>query len=660
MLKLFRIGTKEQSFRNFERFSTNYFTDEPELFRFSTKDAEDQIKFEMDRRYKGKNFIFRNIKPPKKNMKSVPALYTSQLSGEQHSIEEFTHNNMKPFFGGRVKQNMNIDLHSSKLENFTGVMKEVCNKDSERCFTDVHKNVNDYDPAYLTQFNRMEAPRSRNNIQPSEQIMVGPGFNPDNKFEALPSGGLNQTELAYAANMYKDVDALRVQTNPKTTYEGVVIDGSRELQRGLPSTLSKNKVETFYEKNSENLFKTVGAYTKQSMKPCVDLKSTTRQKTTTEYKGTAYNKKDEYIVPESAPLKKSLLESFGVRNAANTKKKSTKDHGKNSFLTKQNSRDITHKKTRLANVTAMVKSLITPIQDVLRPSQREYMTNTARTFPGNINGPNRATVYDPNGVARTTIKELHIHDNTSGNLKVNSSSVVYDPSDVAKTTAKEVLKNYWNDINLKGSSKPIVFDPDDKTKTTVRETTENQDHMGHISNKENFNSGYQNASHDAKSTSKEVTSLNDYYGQPEMENGDGYKTSKFNAKNTYKEFLSDNEYVGNSIKDVSNHESYESAYNATINELNEQLLEGRSPTNSSVKIMNQNVNPTKERNDCALVSARKVHNFSGSKNTPIKEFVNIRSSTNPADIESDRLDASMVESIDKQLENNPYVQSIVN
>ena len=34
--------------------------------------------------------------------------------------EEFTHNNMVPFFGGSIKQNTNIEQHTNTLELFTG------------------------------------------------------------------------------------------------------------------------------------------------------------------------------------------------------------------------------------------------------------------------------------------------------------------------------------------------------------------------------------------------------------------------------------------------------------------------------------------------------------------------------------------------------------
>jgi hypothetical protein len=46
--------------------------------------------------------------------------FTSALSGEAMAASDFTHNNMQPFFGGRVKQNVNTDSYTNVLGKYTG------------------------------------------------------------------------------------------------------------------------------------------------------------------------------------------------------------------------------------------------------------------------------------------------------------------------------------------------------------------------------------------------------------------------------------------------------------------------------------------------------------------------------------------------------------
>jgi hypothetical protein len=523
----------------------------------------------------------------------------------------------------------------------------------------MHKNVNNYEPAYLTELNRMENSKMQNNVLPSEQIKVGPGYNADNKYDSTPNGGFNQNKMIHDANIYKSIDDLRAKTNPKISYDGVFVEGHKEYKRGEVKHLNKNKVETFYEKTEDHMFKTTGAYIKQSMKPCEEVKKTSRQETTQEYKGVHFDPtKSTYkdYVP-SGPVKKNMVNEFGYRNASvvNNGTKSKDDYGKDNIMVYGNERDITTTMTRVGNISSFIKSLITPIQDIIKPTGKEYMINNARKFAGNINGPNRQTVHDPNGVLRTTIKETTIHDTTTGNLKVNIEKIIYDPSEVAKTTLREVMKNYNNDTNIQGSTKPTVYDPNDITRTTIREITEDTNRDGNVSSQIQHNDGYRNAEFIAKNTNKEMISDNDYYGMPEVENGDGYKTAAFNAKNTHKELLSDNEYVGNGKHDVVQPVSYESIYNAVINEGKESILNQRNPTDSSVKVANGKdaVKITRERNDCDLMNYRTVNNANKINSfTPSKQLMNVE--INDTELNSNRLDVSLLNAF----KSNPFTQSL--
>ena len=639
-----------------DNFINQYFNDTPEQFKMNRRNVDRIMTNEMRKRYNSPKIILRNIKDRGKMNRNPENYMFSSLTGKRMPIENFTHTNMKPFFGGGMKQNMNIDVHNSKLENFTGVEKNRVKKTNEKCFNDIHKNVIDNKPSYLTQFDRMQKSKMQNNVTPSEQIRVGPGYS-KNKYESKPSGGFNQSELVHNANIYKNIDDLRVKTNPKLSYEGVVIDGHKEYTRAEVKEMNKNRVERFYDKTHDDLFKTTGAYRKETMKSCQDVKKTARQETTQEYKGTSYNPNksihDEY--KPSGPLKKSLFGEFGFRNANVPDGQTTKDdYGRKNVMVYQNERDITSTKTRSGNITTLIKSLISPIQDIIKPSQKEYMVKNARAFGGNVNGPVKQTIYDPNGIARTTIKETTIHDKTTGNMKVVPTHIVYDPQEVAKTTLKETLKDYSNDVNVKGAMKPTIYDPDDHTKTTIREITENSERDGNVSSIQQGDA-YKNTEYSAKNTNKEMTSDSDYYGMPENENANGYETVNFEAKNTQKELLSDQDYMGVSKNDVDKASSYEAIYNSVINDVNESLLHGREPTNSSAKVSNGKdvIKITKEKDDCVMKTNRVVNNFDKiSSVPPSKQMLNINNSKH--ETESDRLDSILVSEFNK----NPYTQSL--
>ena len=81
--------------------------------------------------------------------------------------------------------------------------------------------------------------------------------------------------------------------------------------------------------------------------------------------------------------------------------------------------------------------------DVLRPSRKENVVGNIR-LSGNVqkSGGGGEYVYDPDHIAKTTIKEMtesspfHLNVEKSG----GGGEYVYDPSDVAKTTMKQTTE----------------------------------------------------------------------------------------------------------------------------------------------------------------------------------------------------------------------------
>lgn len=654
------ITSKEYE-NNTEKFTTGlvntFFNIKPSELNMTTADVNKEMKHELNKRYNSRNIILRNIKGNRKmgSKKQDNNFIYSTLTGNRVPIESFTHNNMTPFFGGSIKQSMNDTQYATKLENFTGVSDDKCEKTGTQCFTDLHRNINDQVPEYITRTDRIDKPKLQNNVLPTEQLRVGPGYNSKDPFSSKPSGGFNQNDIAYNANMYKSIDETRVKSNPRVTYEGTLIEGSKELKRAEITNIKKNRVETYYEQNEDNLFKTTGAITKERMKPCVDVKNTTRQSTVKEYKGIPFDSKKAVHMnfKTSGNPKKQHLQEYGMRNASIADGNGTDDYGKENIRIKRNERDITTTKTRTGNLTKIIKALITPVQDVLQPNKKTYCVETKRDFQGNVNGMNKQTIYDPTGVARTTIKETTIHDGTTGNMKVNKGTIVYDPTDLPKRTVKEVLRNYDNDLNLKGSIKPSIHNKEPIT-TTIKEVTEDSNRDGNIGTTQKSDA-YMNSKFTAKNTNKELTTNNDYFGMPENTNSDAYRTIDVNAKNTQKEMLSDNDYFGTGKNDISEHESYEAVYNAVINDVKENVLEERVPTSTSVKLNSGTayVNMTKERNDCDMIQYRDMQNFDRVRvKPPSKELLNIINKS--IETESDRLDETLV----SQFKKNPLSQSL--
>ena len=76
--------------------------------------------------------------------------FISKLSGESMHVEEFSHNNMTPFFGGSVKQNTYEFANQPILELYTGTDKLDTKKKETEPFFKPSKNINN---VYGTQIN---------------------------------------------------------------------------------------------------------------------------------------------------------------------------------------------------------------------------------------------------------------------------------------------------------------------------------------------------------------------------------------------------------------------------------------------------------------------------------------------------------------------------
>lgn len=413
------------------------------------------------------------------------------LAGTQVSKEDFSHNNMTPFFRGSLKQNVDPYANASRLESFTGQGDLYQKKKEVECFfepTAGMANVcgmNNQDEFYNS---RINAPRARNNDFPIEQIRVGKGLGQG--YTATPSGGFQQpSTLDYIRP--KNVDELRVATKPKLSYE-IPVQGPKKgtLQRGLLGAFEKNRVDTYYEQTPDMLLHTTGAVKKETGRPIVTLKPTARVDGHVEYTGTA-------------------------RAASQPGKGTDDDYGRASVLVYDNERQTTQTRTVISNLTSIVKAIVAPLVDILKHTPKEYTVEAARTF-GNMQAqiPSKSTTYDPvNHVMRTTIKETTIHDTTILNPKGPEKGTVQN-MDEAKKTVRETLPVEDVVRNVAAHTYRVTVYNADAAKKTVRETL------------------------------KASGSSYGFVGGPVNETAGAYEHIEVQVPNTQKQFVSDYEYEG--------------------------------------------------------------------------------------------------------------------
>lgn len=417
----------------------------------------------------------------------------SPLSGQRMTVENFSHNNTQPFFAGSVNQNTRVDANTSILENYTGTGEVYKNKSEVLRMFDMEKNVSN--PHGAPSFNSDETKsrfipsQKRTSELPFNQVQVGPGLNQG--YGSSPSGGLNQANVREFV-LPKDTNELRPLTKPKLSYEGRVLAGLKEAQRGMISAPKKHKPARYYKNSSDRYFKTGGGTRATKLRSQIYKKPTKRAQTKSYYGGpvSTWNKKTYKVPAIRKSDKHNYLQPWG-RNLEReggwtpTDEKGIGDYGKNTIENKNNERDVTQHRKHYSNVISIIKALTAPVQDLLKESRKEHFIGNYRPegYMG-ANLPSKQTVYDPNDIAKTTIKETTIDNDHSGNISsaMPNKPTVYDPNDVARTTTKETTidNDHSGNIGANMPNKPTVYDPNDTTRTTIKETTIDNDHSGNM------------------------------------------------------------------------------------------------------------------------------------------------------------------------------------
>jgi len=386
----------------------------------------------------------------------------SALSGQKISSSDFTHNNMVPFFGGRVRQNVGAQTNSGILDSYTGSgVTQIKKKEVETMFNTAQTPFgNPYGLEDSSEFlhDRIELPRSRSGERPFEPVRVGTGVG--EKFGSTGKGGFQQMEVnQLMMEKMPKTDDLRTTNNPKLTYKAQVVPGQRFVANSAenPGEVRKYKPDTFYIDQSGERY--IGAFAqdaqKEATRPIQVMKYTTRTDTSTELIGPASSQEfgESYVVGSYRTPMAQQYGGAGFRNAnmTNYYTKNTDaaeaDYGKSSIEIRPNERNATSTRTMGLNVAPADTGAV-PIHftDRARPTYRgETIGNIRQTGTpvGYAQGAPAITVWTDD-IARTTVKETTINWNYMG-LPSSASQPnklkVYDPDDIARPTQKSQISS---------------------------------------------------------------------------------------------------------------------------------------------------------------------------------------------------------------------------
>jgi hypothetical protein len=465
-----------------------------------------------------------------KNNKSIPESGGFQgisLTGDQINPNSFTHNNMQPFFGGNVRQNLDEFSTRGIFENFTGTQDSYQKKQEQGLFFQPQKNMSN---VYGTgnadgyMYDRYYVSNIRSNETPIERVYVGPGLNQG--FTNEPSGGFQQPD-AQDYSMPKTVDETRVKTKPKISYYGRVVSGQKIAKPSKIGTVYKNRPDTFYVQEPDRYFTTTGQVIAMEQRPCIVTRYTNRKSTELKTRtgsaapvhGTVAQVRSKYKIsskvtygnhgPRNADASGSwnILDMFNNKNTLN-------DYGKQSIKIRTNKRVLNNENDKVngvINYKAPIEKGVARNNQKLKYTKKNDLIKNNRES-GNFQGYKKSVVYDPNNKPRKTIKETNIHNNHSGILSAQfpSAGIAYDPNDVARTTIKETNIHNEYSSNIQNMNRGnVVYDPNDVARTTIKETNIHNEYNSNIQNINRGNVVY-DPNNIARTTIKETNIHNEY------------------------------------------------------------------------------------------------------------------------------------------------------
>jgi len=409
------------------------------------------------------------------------------LTGDPINPSAFTHNNMTPFFGSNVRQNVDEYSTHGIFENFTGTQDNYKKKQEISPLFVPQKNVtNVYGQGSLDGFmlDRYYVSNIRSNETPIEKVYVGPGLNKG--YTADPSGGFQQADaLDYA--IPKTTDEIRVKTNPKISYNGRIVSGQKIAKPGKIGTVFKNHPDTFYIQDSDRYFTTTGQVIAPEQRPCIVTKYTNRK--TTELKtrkgsaaptnGTVANVRSKYRVSN-----KVTYTDNGPRNASTTDQWSIfnvfSDYGKRNIKLKDTTRSNSSKSTPVMNLKAVMEKGVARNGQTVKITKKQEVIHNKHT--GNFQSSiKKSIVYDPADLPRKTVRQTTILNKNPANISNIAKGVIHNPDDIARRTIKETqIDNHHEGMINPSVSKGIAYDPNDITRRTIKETQIDNNHEGMI------------------------------------------------------------------------------------------------------------------------------------------------------------------------------------
>jgi len=344
------------------------------------------------------------------------------LTGNYLSSDQFKHNNMIPFNGGKVKgRPYDINIAETVLDNMAGTGSQTIKKIEQAPLFKPEENMQwAYGMPNQSDFyqSRVVPVLKNNNVKPFDTIMVGPGLDQGYGFNG--SNGYNAGMEARDKWLPKTVDQLRVETNPKLEYELLGHEGPADSYIKTPSTtqmlgrVEKQRPDTFFINTQNRWLTTTGASKGETLRPIQEMGIIRRNDIPIDYMGPAgaIDVKASTAPQNYEPAKRNdAIEGMVNHSRAVGKGDHTdKDAFLKSHTNYENHRStVKQPETIRSGFSGAIGAVIAPLMDILRPTRKDETINSVRVYGDVGTSVPKSYVYNPQDATPTTIKETTLH-----------------------------------------------------------------------------------------------------------------------------------------------------------------------------------------------------------------------------------------------------------
>ena len=353
------------------------------------------------------------------------------LSGNYLKSDEFKHNNMVPFYGGKIKGNVyDMNLAETLLDNMSGTGSQMIKKIEQAPLFKPEENINwAFGAPNNSDFyqSRVNPGMKMNNVKPFDSEYVAPGLGQG--YGSQGSGGFNSGMEARNSWLPKTVDELRVDTNPRIEYELINHEGPADSyikNLGMIGRVEKNLPDTFFINTQDRWLTTTGLEKGETLRPIQEMGIIKRDDKVNEYVGPGNDSKKTGYVPSSfEQSKRQPTETCDLGTASAMGKGPITNAEYNSYKNYNNNRSsVKPVDTFRSGFSGAIGAVVAPLMDVLRPSRKDELVNNIRVYGDGGSSVPSSYVINANDKTATTIKETTLYT-PQGNINNQRESNHY-------------------------------------------------------------------------------------------------------------------------------------------------------------------------------------------------------------------------------------------